>query len=136
MVSAPPRVIDTTGTDEVSARVNGTEPSNGHAFTDARTLIPKAPPENVEDVAGALLVASGESVAAGRELARSLPPGAAGQVFLYCLPEEWRDEAAVELFAGLDEERTQLLLTWFGRQWWEGYRTGRLHGQTGLDLDA
>lgn len=69
-----------------------------------------------------------------RDHARQLPAGIAGDVVIYCLPEDWRTPDARALAARLSDDDASLLLSWLASNWWQGYELGHMHGGTGEDL--
>jgi len=122
----PPAVLDVEG--HAVPEPAPAPPTNGASSGAAH------PGESIDEVTAAILVAGQEGVQAAAGVARELPTGAAGEVVLHCLPEDWRDDEARVLVGKLSDNDAALLLGWISRQWWEGYGLGNMHGRTGEDL--
>jgi hypothetical protein len=106
---------------------NGT-PTNGAA---AKTAV-----LDVEDLAATLLVSGSVSMRQAEQVVRDMPPGAATEVVLFCLPDDWRDGPARALLDKLTHEEGATVCAWLARQWWDGYTLGHQNALAGEDLRA
>lgn len=123
---APVLVRDTIG-EEVAPPPPAT-PTNGAGHLP---VIDMGPGANIEEVAAAIVVTAGAGVAPAQALAAQMPHAAACDVAMFMLPEDWRDQSAIDLLRALNEDQVPLLLAWLSRQWWDGYNLGHLQGKGG-----
>lgn len=114
-----PTVIDTHAEPVIEQPPNG---SHANGTTAA-----------VDQIEATLWVTALQGVEPVVKLASELPRGAARDVLLNTLPDDWRTPQALELIARLTDTDAAMLVAWTCRHWWDAYGLGHVHHEDGQD---